>query len=337
MKDPSQAKLFIVDSLINTMNLVKSFRLGSCCADFVAHDEPQNMCGRELLHAYDKALGKALWFQRYGGADHVLVASHFGTGKMLGTGGFRALTRMNRIAFESNHVHAFDDDFGDRVWIASTYVGFKCDSQPKQYDTAFIGTMDSHLGYKRPTFQLRRSICEWLQRNEDLVSVAHCGKGDQCPHLAQARLGFHVRGDTLGSNRLIDTLLSETVAVMTAADQYNIMPPMIPFEQMTVFVDGFKYQEKEFVDRVRDILDNGEYERVQKFNRDRRISTFLDWGHSHLAHLYMVAFQQHVLNNDQIDVQYDGEYDEVHGCTDQYLFCADEQKSVCRSGTRRYH
>ena len=51
----------------------------------------------------------------------------------------------------------------------------------------------------------RRNVCKWASGR---YSMDICGEGSQCPALGQARLGFHVRGDSISANRLFDTLLS---------------------------------------------------------------------------------------------------------------------------------
>jgi hypothetical protein len=66
-------------------------------------------------------------------------------------------------------------------------------------------------------------------------SMSLCGAGQQCPALANARLGFHVRGDTYGSNRLIDTLLSGTVPIFTFDEQYNVVPDWINWKLLSYF------------------------------------------------------------------------------------------------------
>ena len=152
------------------------------------------------------------WFQRSKGRDHIIVASHYGAKETLGKN-YSAISDCNWLSYHDNKPTK-----NGRMRISTTYVGRKCEPQKKRYDIAFI----ARLHPERPFFKPRRDACKWLKnqnKNSRKYTVANCGHGKQCPALAQARMGLHIRGDNLGSNRLMDTLLSETVPVFTDVGQ----------------------------------------------------------------------------------------------------------------------
>jgi len=57
-----------------------------------------------------------------------------------------------------------------------------------------------------------------------------------CPTLPMAKYGFHIRGDTWGANRLMDILLSRTVPIFTAEEQYAILPDFVPWRDLGYFL-----------------------------------------------------------------------------------------------------
>mmetsp|Transcript_14222 Transcript_14222/g.36001 ORF Transcript_14222/g.36001 Transcript_14222/m.36001 type:complete len:217 (+) Transcript_14222:1360-2010(+) len=181
--------------------------------------------------------------------------------------------------------------------IAHMYYGNACEplsDGEKTSDVAFVGTMydpdDSKLLLdKRVRFRKRWDVCGWLG-DQDSVTVGACGPGEQCPVLAEARLGLHMRGDTWGSNRLMDILLSETVPVMTDRMQYQVLPPFMPWDKMTVLANIDTKQD--MLHSLQTIL-NGtsrEYQRVRQFNLDNNVAALVDWEEPHLFNLYMAAF-----------------------------------------------
>lgn len=151
-----------------------------------------------------------------------------------------SLFSCNLIAFENVHppmdlTTAVETDGDERVMLPSLYVGKSCDpSTPKTADFAMIGTLKDN----DPMFVNRTNICNWLLNSTSFdYSVSDCGTGEQCPALAQARFGFHPRGDTFGSNRLMDTLLSGSVPIFTHRQQYDILPQGIaPWHEMGVWI-----------------------------------------------------------------------------------------------------
>ncbi|CAB9531672.1 expressed unknown protein [Seminavis robusta] len=123
-----------------------------------------------------------------------------------------------------------------RVHIPSFYIGRPCPHHSnKTKDFAMIATLKPNS----KLFQDRSHICDWLHKGQkhQNYTVALCGRGNQCPALGQARFGFHARGDTWGSNRLIDTLLSGAIPLITSPKQIQILPDFVPWEEVTYQVD----------------------------------------------------------------------------------------------------
>merc|ERR1719502_782394 len=168
-------------------------------------------------------LGASSWFQRNEGRDHVVVCSHQACDRALLKDDAWNIHKCNSIAWEENSMR------DDRCHIASTYVGVPCTHQDKKYTFAMVGTMHP----EDDNFRSRSDVCAWLTTGSQQGNVSLCGEGDQCPALASARFGFHVRGDTFGSSRLIDTILSGTVPIFTAKEQYDILPPILPWKDIS--------------------------------------------------------------------------------------------------------
>jgi hypothetical protein len=85
-------------------------------------------------------------------------------------------------------------------------------------------------------FRSRSNVCEWLQHGQN-YSVSHCGQGPQCPALGQSRYGFHLRGNTWGSNRLTDTLLSGVSPLLASVEQIMIFPDFVSCLNLVYLVD----------------------------------------------------------------------------------------------------
>ena len=217
--NPEEAVLFVVPSFIN-MFLSRQTHRQPCVRDLEA-------CGMDVLLHIDQKLGQSPWFQRNQGKDHVLVATIFTASMRLVPGVADNLLKCNMISMESRKWNA-----PDRLSVPSYYVGTPCLSRPKEYDFAMIASVKPHF-----TFESRRNICEWLANDRPQYTVAACGEGHQCPGLAQARFGFHVRGDTYGANRLMDTILSGTIPIFTMKEQYDILPDWIRWDDFSYFAD----------------------------------------------------------------------------------------------------
>jgi hypothetical protein len=199
------------------------------------------MCNDNLLDYASLTLKKSLWFQQYP-ERHIVVASHYASSmpswrerhppKSLK----KALYQCNTITFENAHHYVSPE----RLTFPSYSVGRACDPvDTKLYDVALIATRHTD----RAGFEDREFVCHGLgfgsssNSTTSNVGMPICGPGEQCPALAQAKLGFHVRGDTFGSNRLMDTVLSGTVPIFTRIEQFAIQPPWINWTKLSYFVD----------------------------------------------------------------------------------------------------
>ena len=244
-RNPDEGKLFVVPSLFN---LVTEWRFKGICYGPI--------CGTAIMNHTDMYLGRSQWFQRHQGQDHILVASHWAAEWNVAK--YKNLKKCNVIGMENrkwNHP--------DRAIMPSLYVGKPCPRQPKQDGFAMIASM-----YQGPAFQDRQQICKWMKSGHWNDSMPVCGTGEQCPALSQARFGFHARGDTLGSNRLMDTLLSGTVPIFTLQGQYNILPDWIDWKKLSYFadvssqdaflasVDAMAADEKAYQEKLKNVLDN---------------------------------------------------------------------------------
>eukprot|EP00977_Amphora_coffeiformis_P025843 scaffold22432_cov168-Amphora_coffeaeformis.AAC.23 len=215
--NPEEAQLFVVPTMINEISdQLVWIRRGLCIG---------RTCDVKLLEHADEYLAQSKWFQRNQGRDHVVVGSHYIAHKIMQP--FLNLAKCNVIGFE-------DQRWNDptRLTLPSTYVGRGCPLKPKTHDFALVASMKD-----RQTHQRRANICAWLQ-DEKSYTVTTCGEGDQCPALSNAKFGWHVPGDTLGSQRLMDTILSGTVPIFTRTGQYDILPPWIDWDLISFYVDS---------------------------------------------------------------------------------------------------
>lgn len=269
-QDPSKAKLFFVPTLLNAAASMKGERPKICVGP------KHNKCFRENKGGFyeyvNQALGEQYWFQKNQGKDHVIVASHWAVGLYYGRHTYaKSYTKPNlfrnlRSCNVINRQGLKPTPYDGRYALASAYVGNPC---PPQRTKASDFTMIASLHPGNPDFQSRRDICEWISTANDSAgseekkySVAVCGHGLQCPALAQARFGFHVRGDSWGSNRVMDTFLSRTVPLFTNDFQYDILPPLVPWRKLTYLISV--NNSREFYDSMDDVLSrkDAEYENL---------------------------------------------------------------------------
>jgi hypothetical protein len=219
---PEEAKLFIVPFL---SSIVFSSLIYSDPATLCVN----NTCGKDVIKSVDHFLGQSKWFQRNEGKDHLATVTYFGFNHPFVIGGKRQYENLMKC-----HVIQFGEEkklnTADRLAFKTFYVGTKCPLSPKTSDLAMIATIPPN----KRKFKSRRDICRWV-KNGTNYSMPICGPGQQCPALAEARFGFHVRGDTHGANRLIDTLLSVTVPIFTRQEQFDLMPEWIDWAQLSYF------------------------------------------------------------------------------------------------------
>lgn len=252
--DPAQAKLFYVPTLMNVLFEMKhsSSRVGM----------PLNLCVNgtcgfdALMKSANQLLGESPYFQASQGYDHILVSCHsdsdaaYTKSQAFYNGRHRNhLWATSKIIFEDRFRPPIVDADPKRQphHIPHLYVAHGCpynSTTTKEQDLAMIASLhyEQTNSVVKARFKPRRDLCEWLSpqnattMNTLNYSMAICGEGNQCPALSQARYGFHVAGDTLGANRLQDTILSGTVPIFTDLQQYNILPSFIPWRDLSEHV-----------------------------------------------------------------------------------------------------
>jgi hypothetical protein len=229
--DPDKAKFFVVPILLNQL----MYNMEEFCY--------LDKCWEDLVKMADETLGRSEYFHRFNGADHILVASHSSPKERLPKGYrpkskswtkyYPHLTNCNILVYYDLPGSRFNSK-------KRLYVSEPCTPVTgKTHELSMIASMD----ITKAAHQDRHNICLWIQEEQPNSSAATnittndtdptrapflhnyskavCGRGSQCPNLAQAKYGFHVRGDKLGSNRLADTLLSGTVPI--SRGQNNIV------------------------------------------------------------------------------------------------------------------
>jgi hypothetical protein len=215
-RDPSKAKLFFIPILKNFFDDQVWFKKHRLCWN--------GFCQKELLAYTMNVLSNSEWF-RTKPHLHVVVNSHYmSASKSWAQKRYPALfnkqlSNCNAIGFEDNRPNN-----PNRLVFPKTYPGRPCSRSKKTQDIAMIANM-KHKD--------RQFICNLLWETNSTVRIAHCGQGQQCPALAQAKFGFHVPGDTFGSNRLMDTILSGTVPIFTREEQYYILPKWINWRKLS--------------------------------------------------------------------------------------------------------
>jgi hypothetical protein len=267
-RDPERAQLFFVPTLLNSaLQLVAQWK----------HRRGKRFCtnGRrncfkksdqlKLFTMVNQSLTDSPWFQRSGGKDHIIVASHWHS-RVLGPE-VGAIHMCNSLIFE-NEVPTTATPY-DRVRLPGLYVGKACPKAPKKaHDFAMIASLKHDDPDARQVtkdrFQSRKDICDWLRSNPNKrnFTVGVCGRGKQCPSLANARYGFHVRGDTWGSNRLMDTLMSYTIPLFTNEEQYKILPSFYPWKDVSYLVNVTN--KRSFLASIDDILSRPQTEYLDK-------------------------------------------------------------------------
>jgi hypothetical protein len=260
---------------------------GSFCADSTNKFCFRKETSYRLFRQVHRFLGKTEYFTRSEGKDHVIVLSHWQSRDLP----FRLfhIYQCNSINFE-NELPLATNKF-PRVRLPAFYVGKPCPHVPltnKTSDFAMVATLK-----KIPTFVDRRNICHWLSENDhngQPYSVSHCGKGDQCPALSQARYGFHARGDTWGSNRLMDTIMSRTVPIFTSEEQYKILPPFFPWREISYTVNVTN--RKSFRESMKDIMDRPESEYLEKQRLIEKNMHILDHRQPYQFDRFMTEFAE---------------------------------------------
>lgn len=274
----SEAKLFYVPFLLNFLDQIMYYKQPLCVKD---------LCDFDLLLDSQQRLRESPAFQEYPDRHMIVRSSYNAAGdkwnKKLGEtyegyNKFMELfVKMNVVVFEDK------DKFpnpGYRHAFTSYYVGSPCQlvTGNKPYDVAMIASFKKG----QPSFKDRKNMCKWLSSNESSVKTSVCGEGARCPALAESKFGFHAPGDTWGSQRVMDTILSGTVPIFTHLNQYHILGHWIDWSQLSFYLpvhndsitnrlvvtkysmEAYATQEI-FLERLRTILDDKEgYERKHK-------------------------------------------------------------------------
>ena len=230
--DPTQAKLFLVPSLTSIIVFAHVYHPNAkkiCWKD---------ICDRDLMVYTEQVLANSTWFHRHNGNDHLAFQTvfHFRHPAFKGKS-FKHFLKCHLIQFGEDSKLNKDD----RLMFPGMHIGNRCSrpssSMPKSLSTATTALSTSTTSPSLPitstftttpntrmimedkkydlamiasirkakSYQDRKNICKWTDEGNYSMSV--CGRGVQCPALSQSRLGFHVQGDSLSSNRLFDTLL----------------------------------------------------------------------------------------------------------------------------------
>jgi Exostosin family len=236
--NPNEAKLFFVPVLLNEVmeRYAEFWKLRH--KPFCAHGKTgciEKDKDLELLYKVNDALGRNKYFQRSDGTDHIIVLSHWEARKL--PANVTNIHKCNTLTFEDEVPNATLPY--DRIRMPGFYVGKPCPLAEKTHDFAMIATFKHNKSdafeFQKRNFQSRADLCEWLPGTAG--TTIRCGPGEQCPALAQARYGFHVRGDTWGSNRLMDTLMSRTVPIFTSEEQYKILPSFYPWKEVGYLIE----------------------------------------------------------------------------------------------------
>ena len=211
------------------------------------------------------------------------------------------------------------------------------------YDVILVATM-------RPddrNFQDRTNICNWLNNTSSTTTTTttaaatsdtsttflnsslkvFCGSTttyqEYCPIISKAKYGFHVRGDSFGSNRLFDLLLNGVIPIFTHHEQYDISPPFINWTKLSYVIemgngdssngDGImitKRRSELFLRQLQHILQDkdGLYEEKKQLILDNR--HLFDWKYNpiypfdmymYYFHTNLIAQQQQLDDNNKHD------------------------------------
>jgi hypothetical protein len=278
--NPADAKLFVVSLPANHIVWSVMYNIKPVCW--------KNMCGKELLKYTDQILHNSTWFQKSKGRDHIAPFGIWGwdhknvKGKHL----YKNYAQCNFMGFGEDNTRI---NSKDRLKFNNMYVGMACPPTSSLYDFAMVATLKP----KDERYKSRQDICNWMQKpqHQGNHTWSVCGKGSQCPALAQSRFGFHVRGDSFGANRLFDTILSGTVPIFTMKQQYVINAEWFDWDKISYFADV--NNQTSFLESMQRIMNDPKgYEMRQRnvlLNRD-----LFDWTTAIPFDTYMYMLQAHL-------------------------------------------
>lgn len=279
--DPNQAKLFVVPVLFNMLISASAYpsnATGLCW---------KGRCNREILDYMEETLRDSPWFQRHQGRDHfaTLPCFHWDHPKVELTKSFPSILQCHALIYGDSPIPLAEN----RLGLATMHVGEACDLVPiKTADLVFVGRMQSGI-----KFRPRRDVCQWMNEWEynNNISMPTCGRGQRCPALAEARLGFHIRGDSPSSSRLMDTLLSGTVPIFTQSKQYLAVPDFYDWDKVSYFADA--KNKTAFIESMKHILADTEGYKTRHANVLRNRDLF-DWTTGAPFDVYMYRIQMHL-------------------------------------------
>lgn len=272
--NPEEAQLFFVPVLLNVLVQYSGYEVGFMyrkglwtqhgilCVNGNENCYERGQ-GKELIKEINQALGLSPYFRRKNGKDHVIVTSHWLSRYY--PKGMKNIFSCNSLHFENERV--IPKMKKKRVRMPGFYTGSGCPISKKTEDVVLVASLNK--------FKSRREICDWVKKRASLdksqlgaggkkLMVRNCGTGNQCPALSEARHGFHVKGDTFGSNRLMDTIMSRTIPIFTDKRQYDILPSFIPWRNMSYMIDTsdlgaslepILYDEDEYQKKMKVLLD----------------------------------------------------------------------------------
>ncbi|GFH53500.1 predicted protein [Chaetoceros tenuissimus] len=264
----------------------------------------------------DSVLSASEWFQRSNGKDHISIMSFFGGDKVFGLGNgpekerFTNITSCNVVQWlegepTTKAVNVREHLIPDRVAFPAMYTGqpacgrqeetFMHVQHNKTQDVVFVGAMvrnNKRCNLCNYRMRFRRHGYNWISHSK--WSYAVFGKGENCPHVQEARVGMHFRGDTISASRLIDTILSGTVPVFTAKEQYLAVPDFIDWDKISYFANIENITE--FNTSMNSILANRTDIDIKTRNVLQNQDIF-DWQSGATFDMYMYYFQRWLYPN----------------------------------------
>mmetsp|Transcript_14539 Transcript_14539/g.40103 ORF Transcript_14539/g.40103 Transcript_14539/m.40103 type:complete len:509 (-) Transcript_14539:1099-2625(-) len=293
-KDPNEAKIFVVPTLVNFYS-----RWGIQPEELCV----KGHCGGRLMQYTMNQLSESPYFQKSGGKDHIMVNSYNYYWKRLpwmyrfAMPWKNLFSRVNMIGFDGRK-----DNHRNRENFPDHKFGSRCQpTEEKLHDFAMIASL--HPEKRR--FLDRRNLCKWMGQpsGEDTSSgnlaassssaydMSICGRGKQCPALAEARYSFQVWGDTAGSQRLMDIMLSDTVPIFTRRNQYAAQADFIDWDEVSYFADIST--EQRFLRDIDKILSNrdGYAAKLEKVISNKEL---FDWETSTAFDMFMFVLQSRI-------------------------------------------
>ena len=151
------------------------------------------------------------------------------------------------------------------------------DTDDHYYDAILVATIKPD----NPLFETRTKICEWTNDNDNTFCGA-TSHTEYCPILTKSKFGFHVRGDTYGSSRLVDLIVNDVIPIFTHKEQYDILPPFVDWNSISYYIEmgsseSDRISKEDFLRQLDDILQDkdGLHERKKQALLGHKY--LLDW------------------------------------------------------------